>query len=205
VLFLIIPDRNQVGAVEENVRGHQDRIVKQPYMDVRCTVADLVFELCHSLQLAHGRHAVEHPGQLRVRGNVGLQENLTPFRIDSTGKEERHEFNRSSLQISGSLRHRDGVKIRQEKKRLMGRLQINPVFHGADVVSDHQRSGRLNPAQHQWSKLSGHLVSPMYGSVHAHTGLFHWENPKVQAAPARPSSHASSLRSNRACSAHSGA
>ena len=88
----------------------------------------------------------------------------------------------------------------------MGRLQLNPVFQGADVVSDHQRSGRLNPAQHQWSKLSGHLVSPTYGSaLHAHNGRFRGEITPFQAAPARPSSHASSLRSNRACSAHSGA
>jgi hypothetical protein len=91
-----------------------------------------------------------------MRGNVGLQENRTPFRIDAAGKEERHKFKRPSLQIGWVLRHRDGVKISQEKKRIVGRLQLYPVFQGADVVSDHQRSGRLNPAQHQWSKLSGH-------------------------------------------------
>jgi hypothetical protein len=64
------------------------------------------------------------------------------------GEKKRHEFKRPSLKISRVLRHRDSVKIRQHEKRLVGRLQIHPVFQSADVVADHQRSSRLNPAQH---------------------------------------------------------
>ena len=149
--------------------------------------AGLVFELRHSLQLAHGHHAVEHPRQLGVRGNVGLQKNSTPFRIDAAGEQKRHEFKRPSLKISRVLRHRDGVKIRQEEKGLVGRLQLDPLFHGADIVADHQRSCRLNPAQHQWSGLSGHWVFPTRASVvHAHSGRFRGGNHSVSARPCTP-------------------
>ncbi len=112
VLTLIVSDRNQVRTVKEDVRGHQNRIVKEPNMDVLRTPPDLALELRHALKVPHGRRAVQNPQQLGVGGNVRLHEYDALFYLDAAGREESHEFKRPPAQNVRILPGRQGVKIR---------------------------------------------------------------------------------------------
>ena len=76
VLALVLPHRDQVGLVEENVGGHEGGVGKQAGVDVVGVGGRLVLELGHAAELAEHGVAVEHPGQLRVLGHVGLDEEL---------------------------------------------------------------------------------------------------------------------------------
>ena len=73
VLDLVLADRHQVGAVEQDVGGHQDRVVEQPGRNAFEPLR-LIFELRHPLQLAERRHRGQQPLQLGVLRHVRLHE-----------------------------------------------------------------------------------------------------------------------------------
>ena len=53
MLFLILADRDEVGLIKQNVRGHQHRIGEQADAGTFGVALALVLELRHSLELAH--------------------------------------------------------------------------------------------------------------------------------------------------------
>ena len=73
VLGLILADRHQVGAIEQDVGRHQHRVVQQARRDAFESLR-LIFELRHPLELADRRDGVEQPLQLAVLGHVRLHE-----------------------------------------------------------------------------------------------------------------------------------
>ena len=74
MLPLILPDRHEVCLIKQDVRGHQDRIVKHSDTDILELLSGLVLKLRHPLQLGHARNAIENPGQLGMLGDVRLDE-----------------------------------------------------------------------------------------------------------------------------------
>ena len=80
VLPLVLPDRDPVGLVEQDVGGHQHRVGEQPDgRALRAHLGGLVLELGHPLGLAEPGQAAEDPGELGVLGDLRLQEDRGPL------------------------------------------------------------------------------------------------------------------------------
>ena len=59
MLLLVLADRHMGGAIEQNVGGHQHRIVEQAHGGVLAILAGLVLELRHAVQPADAGDAIE--------------------------------------------------------------------------------------------------------------------------------------------------
>ena len=110
VLSLILAHRHQVRAVEQDVGGHQHRIVEQPGRDTFETLR-LIFELRHPLQLADRRDRVEQPLELAVLGDVRLHEQDRALRVDARGEQPDRHVARPLRQTGLVVLAGDGVQI----------------------------------------------------------------------------------------------
>ena len=86
MLFLIVADRHMGGFVSKDVGGHQDRVVIETHGRSVAIFAGFFLELSHPIEPADPRHAVEHPGQFGMRGNLALVEDDRPHGIDAGGQ-----------------------------------------------------------------------------------------------------------------------
>ena len=84
VLALVVADRDLVGVVEEDVGGHQHRVVEQADAHGLLAVG-LLLELRHAPQLAERGDAVEHPGELGVGPHVALHEQQAAVGVEAGG------------------------------------------------------------------------------------------------------------------------
>ena len=90
MLDLVLAHRHQVGAIEQDVRGHQDRIVEQARRDA-LDLLRLIFELRHPLQLAERRDGVEQPLQLACSGTCDCTNSVARDGIDAGAEQaDRH-------------------------------------------------------------------------------------------------------------------
>ena len=71
MLALVVADRDDVGLVEQDVAGHQDRVGEEAGGDELLPLA-LLLELRHPAELAVARDRAEQPGRLGVRRDVAL-------------------------------------------------------------------------------------------------------------------------------------
>jgi len=74
MLRLIVAHRYNRGLIEQNIGGHQHRVLQQAIAD-RFLRGRFGFELGHPFEPAERRDARQHPGQFRMRGNGGLHHN----------------------------------------------------------------------------------------------------------------------------------
>ena len=144
VLLLVIAHRHLFGAVEQDVRRHQHRVVEQAGIDVVGVLAGLVLELGHAAELTHLGVAVQHPGQARVRGHVGLHEQHALDRVQPAGQVDAQEFVAARAQFFGRLAHGDGVHVHQRVVAVVLVLQGDPVLERAQVVAQGQLAGGLD-------------------------------------------------------------
>ncbi len=89
MLFLVFTHRHLVGLIQQDICRHQHGIIEQTGVDVFRIARGFVFELSHTAQLAKIGVAVQRPAQLRVFRHVGLYEDGTFFRVDTTGQIQR--------------------------------------------------------------------------------------------------------------------
>ena len=101
VLALVVADGDLVGVVEEDVGGHQHRIVEEA--DAHELLAlGLLLELRHPPQLAERRGAVEDPRELGVGPNVALDEQQGAVGIEAGGHQpHRHAAGRGRSARAG--------------------------------------------------------------------------------------------------------
>jgi hypothetical protein len=86
VLTLVLAYRHAVRLVKQDVRGLQDGVREQANTGVvRTLLLRLVLELRHAGGLAHSRDAVQDPRQLRVLGNLGLDEERALVDVHAAG------------------------------------------------------------------------------------------------------------------------
>ena len=147
VLQLVLADRHAVGAVDEDVGGHQHGIGEERRVDVLRLALRLVLVLRHPLQRAHRRHRAEDPGELGVFGNRGLDEDRALLRIEPGGEPaERHVVDPPRHLGRGIvLRHRVEVHDGEDAGMLV--LEAHPVLQGAEIVADVQLARRLHAAE----------------------------------------------------------
>src|SRR6266550_2705687 len=112
MLFLIFSYRHEICLIEQNVRGHQNGIIKQSNCHVLSLLSSLVFKLRHALQLRHARQAVKNPGQLGVLRNVSLHEDCRELWVYSDSQIYAREFSCFLSEQSWILGNGDRVKIK---------------------------------------------------------------------------------------------
>ena len=150
MLLLVGAHRHELGLVEQDVRRLQHRIGEQA--DARAIgflPLRLVLELRHARGLAEAGDAAEDPGELRVLGDVALDEQGAAPRLEARGEELRDREARAPAQLRGVLVHRDGVQIDHTVERVVVALQRDPLAHRAEIVAEVKRiSGRLDARQY---------------------------------------------------------
>ena len=148
MLGLVFTHRHFVGVVQENVRGHEDRIVEETGADGLLAFA-LFLELGHPPQLADGGHTVEDPRQLGNHRDMTLYEQGAAQRIQTTGEQQRREANGLRAEIRRVVRDRHGVQIHDTEDAVV--LLVHPPPDRPDVIAEMHLTGRLDPR-----KLTSH-------------------------------------------------
>jgi len=110
VLALVVPDRNPLGVVEQDVGGLEHRVGEQagPH---RVLAQALVLELGHPAQLAHGGGALEQPGHLGVLGDVALDEQGAAIGVEPGGQQVERGLEGATAQLGGIDVERQGVEV----------------------------------------------------------------------------------------------
>ena len=141
VLALVLPHRHDVGVVDEDVGGLQHGIGEEPDVGPGA-LGGLVLELRHPAGLAEAGEAREHPRQLGVLGDVALDEEHRPCRVDTAG-DELGGRQTGALPQHGRV-GRDGqrVQVGDEVEGVVRLLQPDPLHEGTDVVAEVQRVAR---------------------------------------------------------------
>ena len=110
VLALVVADRHDVGLIEQDVAGHQDRVVEEPGRD-EVLALRLLLELRHPAQLAIRSHGAEQPRGLRMSDDVALDEDGRAVRVESRREQPgRHGQGRFAQDLRIE-RRRDRVQI----------------------------------------------------------------------------------------------
>ena len=126
MLLLVCTDGYDVDVVEQNVRGHENRIGEQTATDtlggLLCT---LVLKLGHSVKLAHTGVALQDPCQLVVCGNLGLDEEGAVVGIQTAGQIQGRKATGPLTDQRGILLgNGDGVHIGNEQEGIVFLLEL---------------------------------------------------------------------------------
>ncbi len=127
MLFLVLPNRYEIGPVKQDIGRHQDRVREQADAGTFGVAFTLVLKLRHPLELAHPGYARKYPGQFRVGRDVGLDEDIGPFRVDPSGEVNAGEIERLLTQRFRVLRQRNGVQVDDTIETVVLVLQCDPI------------------------------------------------------------------------------
>ena len=143
VLALVVADRDRVGVVEQDVAGHQDRIVEERGGDELAPLA-LLLELRHPPELPVARHRREQPGSLGVRLHVALDEDRRPLRVEAGCEEHRGQVERARPQLLGVVLDGDRVQVDDAEERVALLLRRRVLAEAAAVVAERRVARRLD-------------------------------------------------------------
>ncbi len=146
VLDLVPAHRDQVRAVEQDVRRHQHRVGEEPEVR-RDAVGDLVLVAVRPVEVGERDDGPEDPVQLGDLRDVALAEEDGPGRVEP----EREEGHR---RLAGERRRGDRVpdrgqrvEVGDEVQRLAAVLEIDELADRAVVVADVLLPGGLDAGQ----------------------------------------------------------
>ena len=110
MLALVVADRDEVGLVDQDVAGHQDRVAEESGRDGLLLVA-LLLELRHAAQLAEGGDARQQPGRFRMRRHVALEEDRRALRVEPGCEEHGREIERRLAELRRFVGDGDRVQV----------------------------------------------------------------------------------------------
>ena len=142
VLFLIAPNGDRIGIINQNVRRHQHRISKEAMVRGN-PFGDFIFVTGAALQQAHRSNRRQHPGQLRHFRHIRLAKENRLLRIQPAGQEIQRHIQRIGAALLGIEQRSHRVIIGDEIKGLPFFLQFNGWPHHPKIIPDVQRAGRL--------------------------------------------------------------
>jgi len=132
------------GAIDENVCSHQVRIGVETDRCVLAVLAGLFLELGHAVQPSEPRHAVEHPCEFSVFGDLALVEHDVLLRIDAAGDEGCGDLADRARQFGGILPDGDGMQVHHAVDAVVGVLEFDEVDDRAEIVAEVQIARRLD-------------------------------------------------------------
>jgi hypothetical protein len=147
VLLLVLAHRHLVGVVEQDVRGHQDRVVEQAGAH-RFLARGAVLVLRHALQPPDWRHAVEEPARLGVGADVALDEERALAGIETGRQEHGGQGAGLSSEQLRVLGDRERVEVDDAEVVLLVALLGRPALDRAQVVPEMHVARGLDAAEH---------------------------------------------------------
>src|SRR5438093_5596410 len=161
MLLLVLSDRHVRGAIEQDVRRHQHRIIVETHGGVLAILARLLLELGHAAEPADARNAIEDPCQFGVAGDLALVEYDVLLRIDAGGNERRGDL----AGVAGQFRRaapdvhplRDRVHVDDAIDAIMGFLHLHEVDDRAEVIAEMQIARRLDARKYFFNKSHSQL------------------------------------------------
>ena len=146
MLLLVAAHGHQIRLIQQNIRRHQSRIGEQARVDVVRVLGRLILELGHAAQFAEHGVAVQHPAQLGVGRNMGLDEQHVFLRVQTAGDIGRQLDQGVPPQLRRDLPHGDGVHVGHHIIAVIFIGQSRPVADGAQVGAQGQVTGGLAAA-----------------------------------------------------------
>ena len=159
VLALVVPDRDPVGLVQEDVAGHQDGVGEQPGRH-ELALLGLVLELRHPPELAVARHGREQPTRLGVRGDVALGEHRRASGVEPGRDEHREQVEGLLVQVARVVLDRDRVEVDDAEERLSELLRARVLAEPSDVVAEMLVAGGLDAREDPHSTPFARLRRP---------------------------------------------
>ena len=143
VLALVLADRHEVRAVEQDVGRLEDRVGEQPDAGrALAALGGLVLELGHPAGLAEAGQALQHPAELGVAGHLALHEDRRARGVDAHREQLGGGAQGALAQHLRVLLDGDRVQVGDEEERLVVLLQVHPLPQRAEVVAEVERVGR---------------------------------------------------------------
>ena len=166
MLLLVLTHRDEIRLVEKNIRGHQGRVGEQAAVDVLLVLGGLVLELGHAAEFAEHGITVQHPAQLRVGGDVGLDEQSVLLRVQAAGDILGQLLQGAAAQVGGGLPDGDGVHIRHKVIAVEFVGPGAPILDGAQIVAQVQIAAGLDAREHHFLFRFFHIeTQPFYQDV----------------------------------------
>ena len=147
MLLLVVAHRHMRRAIGQDVRRHQHGIDVEPDARVFAVLARLLLELRHAVQPADARHAVQNPGEFRMRVDLRLVENDVLLRVHARRDERRRDLARGAAQIGRVLPDRDRVHVDDAIDAIVMILQRHEFRDRAEIVAEMQIAGRLDAGE----------------------------------------------------------
>jgi hypothetical protein len=138
VLALVFADGHGVRVVNEDVRGHEGRVIQKAAADAIALLGALHLVLRHALQLSHGAKAGEYPREFRMSGDLRLKEDVALGRIESAGDVDGHQIVNVLAQVRRDVRNGDGVHVGDEEEALVIVHVGTPVLQRSEVITQMQ-------------------------------------------------------------------
>ncbi len=146
MLRLIVAHRHDRGLVQQNIGGHQHRVLQQPVAD--CLLAlRLGLVLRHALQPSDRGHARQHPRELGVRRNRRLHHQRRMLRIDADREQHARQLLDLRPQLTGLLVKRDRVQVYDAIDAIVVVLDFGPVLQRPEIIADVRAAGGLNAGE----------------------------------------------------------
>ncbi len=144
MLLLVLSDRNDLRAVDQNVGGLKHGVREQPVARAQA-LGHLVLVRVTPLQQAHGRHAGQDPRQLGNLGNIRLPEENRPCRVQAQRQITQRDLLSQTADLLGVAQTGQGMVICNEIEAFVAfLLKPDVLTHGAEVIAKVQFAGWLD-------------------------------------------------------------
>jgi hypothetical protein len=140
VLALVIADRNLLGAVQQDVGGHQHRVGQQRRPDGTAP-GGLLLELDHALQLTDVHGGLQQPQQLSVGRNLALHEDGAPLRVQAGRQQDAGLLQGQGPDLGRIVLRGERVQVGDAVEAADLALVGRPGEHRAEQVSQGEVPG----------------------------------------------------------------
>ena len=168
VLLLVLAHRDKIGLVKEDISRHKGRVGEQTGVDIVLVLGGFVLELSHTAELAEHGVAVQHPAQLGVGRDVGLDKNGALLRVQTAGNIVGQQCEHPAAQLGRLLADCDGVQIGQEKVAVKFLNHLGPVAQRPQVVAQVKLPAGLDAGEHYFFfvHVIGSFIPERFGSAY---------------------------------------
>ena len=153
---LVLAHRHQLGPVDQDVGGLQDRVTKKAVIG-EVAIADLLLLLLiggHTLQPGDGDDNRQEQVQLGMLGDMRLDEDRALLRVEPRGQPIQGHVEDVILDRRGvGILAGQSVPVADRKEAIVRLLQPDPVFQCPDQVADVHRSRRSESGQDPLARL----------------------------------------------------
>ena len=125
MLHLILAHRHEVGAIQQNVRSLQHRIVEQPRVHALLALR-LVLELRLALELTERRDGVEDPRELGMFRHLRLHEQRRLLGVEARGEQRHGHLPRAARAAPRARTRRDRVIVDDADRSTRTRAAARP-------------------------------------------------------------------------------